>query len=188
MFSQGFCFSFGNYCNNSGFSSLTPFAYPWVLSESREGFRPGRPVLTSCQVSGVTFHPVDAQVHQGLQVKAHMSYFVVLAGGLGGLGILLHPLGALSGCLKSSQLAELLLAYGWGPCWFEASLGSQGPWDASQLSEVLVAPASSSAQISGPWVPLRTLLVLLFSPLPGKNGYSASHLFLRSNLGQHSDF
>ena len=77
MFNQGFCFSFGNYCNNSGFSSLTPFAYLWVLSESREGFCPGGPVLTSCQVSGVIFHPVDAQSAPG---SAGESPHVILLG------------------------------------------------------------------------------------------------------------
>ena len=130
-----------------------------------------------------SFTQLRPKVHQGLHMKAHMPCFWVPAGGRGvGLGVLLPPLGALSGCLKSRQLPGLLLLYGRGPCWIEAYLGSQGPWDASQLTGVLVAPVSSFTQVSGPrW--------FFFSAhCHGRMDILPSHLLLHSDSGQHSDF
>lgn len=122
-----------------------------------------------------------------------MPFFLVPAGGLW----FYFTLGALRGCLKSRQLPGLLPLYGQEPCWFQAYLGSQEPWDASQLRVVLVAPLSLLLpKDQDPGVLLRTLLILLSSPLTWKNGYYAftlsSALWFMSQVldiwSQHPDF
>ena len=122
-----------------------------------------------------------------------MPSFLVPAGGLW----FYRTPGALKGCLKSRQLPGLLLLYGQEPRWFQAYLGSQEPWDASQLREVLVAPLSLLLpEDQDPGVLLRTLLILLSSPLTWKNGYYAFTLssalwFMPQVLeiwSQHPDF
>lgn len=137
-------------------SPLSPL-YPWAPSESREGFCPGWPLLTSCQVSRVNCDLANAHSVPSCAAVVSTWHSSCSSWEASSGSAFTAPRAALRAASSLDDSPGHRYSMVQGSCWSSGLSGKSGGVRYTSTYGISVAPVSPSAWRSGSWGPSDSL-------------------------------